>query len=142
MADIRSISPLITVARIEPCLEFWTERLGFELVATVGEDPNAPADADQPLGFAMLVSGDTTVMLQSGASLDLDLPGLSGEVVPATAMLFMKVDALDPFLPRLEGLEVVHERRTTFYGMDEIFVRSPCGTIVGLAAPVEGMEVG
>jgi len=76
-------------------------------------------------------------MLQSGGSLDMDLPGLSAEVVPATTMLFIKVDDLDAFVPRLDGLEVVHDRRTTFYGMDEIFVRSPCGTIVGLAAPVE-----
>ena len=136
MAQIRSISPLITVSSIESCLAFWTDRLGFELVATVPEDPNAPADTDQPLGFAMLTSGETTVMLQSGASLDLDLPGLSAEVVPATAMLFMKVDDLDAFIPRLEGLEVVQDRRETFYGMDEIFVRSPCGTIVGLAAPI------
>ena len=137
MSSIHSISPLITVARIEPCLEFWTERLGFELVATVPEDPDAPEDSDLPLGFAMLVSGETSVMLQSGGSLDLDLPGLSEEVVPATTMLFIKVDDLDAFVPRLEGLEVVHDRRTTFYGMDEIFVRSPCGTIVGLAAPME-----
>ncbi len=137
MAIVNSISPLITVARIEPCLSFWTDRLGFEIVATVPENPEAPEDADQPLGFAMLSSGDATVMLQSGGSLDLDLPGLAEEVVPATTMLFMKVDDLDAFLPALDGVEVVHERRTTFYGMDEIFVRSPCGTIVGLAAPVD-----
>lgn len=137
MAVVNSISPLISVARIEPCLSFWTDRLGFELVATVPEDPKAPEDTDQPLGFAMLTSGDTTVMLQSGGSLDWDLPGISAEVVPATTMLFMKVDDLEDFLPRLVGLEVIHEHRTTFYDMDEIFVRSPCGTIVGLAAPVD-----
>jgi uncharacterized glyoxalase superfamily protein PhnB len=140
MLGVQSISPLITVAKIEPCLEFWTHALGFELTATVPEDPallGTDAAAGAPLGFAMLQAGDLTVMLQSGGSLDRDLPGLSDEVVPSNAMLFIKVDALDPFLPRLAGLDVVHERRTTFYGMDEIFVRSPCGTIVGLAAPVE-----
>lgn len=140
MSTIQSISPLITVERIEPCLDFWTDALGFEVTATVPEDPSLIGTddaAEAPLGFAMLQRGGVTVMLQSGGSLDRDLPGLSDEVVGATAMLFIKVEALDPFLPRLEGLEVVHDRRTTFYGMDEIFVRSPCGTIVGLAAPVE-----
>ncbi len=139
MATIQSVSPLITVDAIEPCLGFWTDALGFEVTVTVPEDPallGTDAAADAPLGFAMLQAGDVTVMLQSGGSLDLDLPGLSDEVVPANAMLFIKVDALDPFIPRLGGLEIVHERRTTFYDMDEIFVRSPCGTIVGLAAPV------
>ena len=140
MSAVQSISPLITVDAIEPCLDFWTRALGFELTATVPEDPSllgTDAAAEAPLGFAMLQAGDVTVMLQSGSSLDRDLPGLSDEVVPASAMLFIKVDALDPFIPQLSGLEIVHDRRTTFYGMDEIFVRSPCGTIVGLAAPVE-----
>jgi len=137
MTEIHSCAPLITVEAIEPCLDFWTDRLGFEVTVTVPVDPAAAPDAGLPIGFAMLVRGEVTIMLQTGSSLDLDLPGLSGEVVPATTMLFIKVDALDGFMPKLEGLEVVHERRTTFYDMDEIFVRSPCGTIVGLAAPVE-----
>jgi hypothetical protein len=33
---------------------------------------------------------------------------------------------------------VLVPRRQTFYGMDEIFVRPPCGTVVGFAAKVEG----
>jgi catechol 2,3-dioxygenase-like lactoylglutathione lyase family enzyme len=141
MPEIRSLSPLLTVARIEACLDFWTGALGFEVIDTVGEDPEA-SPRGQPLGFAMLKSGDVVVMLQSGASLDTDLPGLSAEVVPSTAILFLRVASLEPYLPRLEGVEIVHERRTTFYGMDEIFVRGPCGTIVGLAAQVTGEEEG
>ncbi len=139
MPDIQSISPLITVAEIEPCLDFWTEALGFTVTATVPADPSlmgTDAAEGAPLGFAMLQSGEATIMLQTGASMDGDLPGLSDEVQPSTAMLFMKVEALEPYLPRLDGVDVVHERRTTFYGMDEIFVRGTCGTIVGLAAPM------
>ncbi len=37
-------------------------------------------------------------------------------------------------MEQLEGIEVVVPRRTTFYGADEIFVRAPCGTLVGFAA--------
>ena len=51
-------------------------------------------------------------------------------------------DAIDPLLPKLAGVEPVVPRRQTFYGMDEIFVRAPCGTVVGLAAKVEGAEHG
>ncbi|HKK92466.1 MAG TPA: VOC family protein [Longimicrobiales bacterium] len=141
MSDIQSLSPLITVGEIESCLDFWTDALGFTVTATVPADPSlmgTDAAEGAPLGFAMLQSGDVTIMLQTGASMDGDLPGLSDEVQPSTAMLFLKVEALDPYLPRLEGVEIVHERRTTFYGMDEIFVRGSCGTIVGLAAPVSG----
>jgi len=31
-------------------------------------------------------------------------------------------------------------RRQTFYGMDELVVRAPCGTIVTFAAPLEAAE--
>ena len=36
---------------------------------------------------------------------------------------------------RLEGAEVVVPERVTFYGMRELFVRSPGGHMIGLAQP-------
>ena len=38
------------------------------------------------------------------------------------------------------SVETLVPRRQTFYGMDEVFVRAPCGTLVGLAAKTEGAE--
>lgn len=43
---------------------------------------------------------------------------------------------IDQLLPSLDSAEVVVPRRRTDYGMDEIFVRAPCGTVVGFAARV------
>ena len=48
------------------------------------------------------------------------------------------VDALDEVIGALGDTEVVVPRRQTFYGMDEVFVRAPCGTLVGFAARIEG----
>jgi hypothetical protein len=51
----------------------------------------------------------------------------------------VEVDDLDTVIAALgDGAEVVVPRRRTFYGMDELFVRAPCGTLVGFAARVEG----
>ena len=55
-----------------------------------------------------------------------------------TTTLFIEVDAVDDVVGALEGADVVVPRRQTFYGMDEIFVRAPCGTLVGFAAQVAG----
>jgi len=53
--------------------------------------------------------------------------------------LFVEVEALDPVIEALgQDADVVVPRRRTFYGMDEIFVRAPCGTLVGFAAALEG----
>jgi uncharacterized glyoxalase superfamily protein PhnB len=127
---MRKLTPIVFVDAIEPCLPFWTERLGFETTATVPHE-----DA---LGFAILQKEGVELMYQTRASLEADLPALTDEVMSGATTLFIEVDALDPIVEALDGADLVVPRRSTFYGMDEIFVRAPCGTIVGFAAKLEG----
>ncbi|HEX9887508.1 MAG TPA: VOC family protein [Longimicrobiales bacterium] len=129
--NMTKATPIITVDAIEPCLPFWTG-LGFEVTATVPHE-----DA---VGFAMLAGGDVELMYQSRASIDADLgasSGLGGELVASTTALFVEVEDLDAVIARLGDAEVLLPRRQTFYGMDELFVRAPCGTVVGFAARIE-----
>jgi uncharacterized glyoxalase superfamily protein PhnB len=129
---MKKVTPLLTVEAIEPCLPFWTDRLGFEVTVTVPHE-----DA---IGFAILTKGDVEVMYQTRASIDADLgasgapPGLARDMAVGTSTLYISVEALDDVLERLGDTEVLVPRRTTFYGADEIFVRPPCGTVVGFAA--------
>jgi uncharacterized glyoxalase superfamily protein PhnB len=133
-ATMKKATPIMTVEQIEPCLPFWTERLGFEVTATVPHE-----DA---LGFAMLQGGNVELMYQSRASVDADLvakdPDLAARMADGMTTLFIEVDALDPVVKAMEGADIAVPRRQTFYGMDEIFVLAPCGTLIGFAAPVEG----
>lgn len=134
---MKKATPLITVEAIEPCLPFWTEKLGFDVTVTV---PHGDA-----IGFAILQKGDVELMYQTRASIEADL-GKSGapanlgrELSGGTSTLFCEVESLDALLEALgEDAEVLVPRRQTFYGMDEVFVRPPCGTVVGFAAKVEG----
>jgi hypothetical protein len=131
MTTIKKVTPLLTVDAIEPCLPFW-QRLGFQATVTVPHDDT--------IGFAILQRDGLELMYQTGASIEADLgasgapEGLDREMAGGTSTLFIEVDSLDDVLPELEGTEVLVPRRTTFYGMDEIFVRAPCGTVVGFAA--------
>jgi uncharacterized glyoxalase superfamily protein PhnB len=130
--EVRKVTPIMVVEAIEPCLPFWTERLGFEVTVTVPHE-----DA---FGFAILQKGALELMYQSRASIDADLmasgapKGLAKELAGSTTTLFIEVERLDDVIAVLGDTEVVVPRRQTFYGMDEIFVRPPCGTLVGLAA--------
>ncbi len=128
------ITPILVVDTIEPCLPFWTEGLGFEVTVTVRHE-----DA---IGFAILTHGDLELMYQTHTSLEADL-GASGapkslgrELGESTTTLFVEVERLDDVIATLGDAEVVVPRRQTFYGMDEIFVRAPCGTLVAFAARV------
>ena len=132
---IQKITPILVVHEIEPCLPFWTEGLGFTTTATVPHEDH--------LGFAMLERDGVVLMYQSRASVEADLevmaldhPGLAAELGGSTTTLFIEVADLDPVIAALSEADVEVPRRQTFYGMDEIFVRAPCGTLVGFAARV------
>jgi uncharacterized glyoxalase superfamily protein PhnB len=132
---LTKITPIIAVDSIEPCLPFWTEGLGFEVTVTVPHEDT--------IGFAILQKGGHEIMYQTRASIEADL-GTSGapkklgkELAVSTSTLFIEVERLDDVIAALGDQDIVVPRRKTFYGMDEIFVRAPCGTLVGFAARVE-----
>ena len=133
---LERVTPLITVETIEPCLPFWTASLGFDLTASVPQGDS--------LAFAMLQKGSVAVMYQTRASLEADSAasgapaGLGAELAGSTATLFIEAEELDPVIAALgEDADVTVPRRQTDYGMDEIFVRAPCGTLLGFAARLQ-----
>ena len=111
--------------KIEPCLSFWVDRLGFTKVTEVNE-----GDA---LGFVILTLGHIEVMLQSRASLAKDIPALAQGEFPAS-VLYFGITGLEEIEKKLEGVEVVVPRRETFYGAREIWVRAPGGHVVAFAS--------
>jgi catechol 2,3-dioxygenase-like lactoylglutathione lyase family enzyme len=120
---MKKLTPVLLVDRIEPCLSFWCDRLGFARQVEV------PHGAE--LGFVILVHGPVEVMLQSRASVAADLPALAGD--PSHAHLFVEVDDLAPIRAALAGLEPLFAERTTPYGAREVGVRDPAGNAVVFA---------
>jgi uncharacterized glyoxalase superfamily protein PhnB len=122
---LKKLTPILYVEAVEPVLPFWVERLGFSVITEVPEGDR--------LGFVILKRDGVEVMLQSRASVEGDVPELADTPIGG-AILFIEVEALEPVLEALEGVEPVIPRRTTFYGADEIFVRDPVGNVIGFAA--------
>ncbi len=122
----RKMQSVLLVDRIEPCLEFWVDRLGFEVRLQV--------EGDDHLEFVALCRDDVEVLYRTRDSLHDDTPGLvdSDEHQPWVVM-YMEVDDLDDLMPFLEGIEVVVPIRETIYGSREIFVREPSGRILAIA---------
>jgi uncharacterized glyoxalase superfamily protein PhnB len=123
--QMKKLTPVLTVDRVEPCAEFWTSRLGFRRTAEV---PHGDA-----LGFVILEKDGVEVMYQSRASVAADLPALAEE--RHRTVLFIEIDDLDAVERAMDGVEVVNPRRRTFYGMEEIAVREPGGSVVVFAQP-------
>ncbi len=125
--QFRRMASVLLVDRIEPCLDFWVDRLGFEMRLQVqGEDG---------LEFVALGRGDAEVMYRTLDSLHLDTPGLvDGDQHAPWVVICLEVDDLDEILPRLDGVEVVVPVRETFLGTREVFLREPSGRILALSS--------
>ncbi len=122
------------VERIEPCLDFWVGRLGFEKVVEVPE-----GDA---LGFVILARGEVEIMYQSLASIAQDIPALAMELAGSTSPngTYIEVSDIDDVERRLAGCDLVVPRRTTAYGATEIGVREPAGNLILFALRSQGAE--
>jgi hypothetical protein len=133
-AVMKKLTPVYVVERIEPCLAFWVDRLGFEKVL---EFPEGEA-----LGFVILARGNVEIMYQSLASVAKDVPELaeSGTGRASPNGTYIEVEDIDDVERRLAGWDVVVPRRTTFYGATEIGVREPGGNLIVFAQMGQGVE--
>lgn len=117
---------VLLVDRIEPCLEFWVDRLGFEVRLQVnGEDH---------LEFVSLGRDDVEVLYRTRDSLHADAAGpVAEDGHQPWVVMYIEVDDLDSLLPRLEGAEIVVPLRETIFGSREIFVREPSGRVLAIS---------
>ena len=131
-ANIMKLTPVLIVDAIEPCLSFWTDRLGFEQTAAVPEGHR--------LGFVILAKGAIELMYQTTESIAKDTPGAVEEIRGHSVGIFLEVDDIEDIVERLRGLTPVVPRRRTFYGTDEIGVREPGGHLILFAQPEANSE--
>jgi uncharacterized glyoxalase superfamily protein PhnB len=121
-----SLTPVLVVDQVEPCLAFWVDRLGFT------PENQVPGD-DGRLVFASVKKGGIEVMYQTRASVIADRPDAAAELTGHSTGLFITTPDLDAVERALEGAPVVQPRHTTFYGSTELYVREPGGNTVGFA---------
>jgi uncharacterized glyoxalase superfamily protein PhnB len=123
---LKQLTPVLIVDAVEPCIKFWTDRLGFAIT-------NQVPDPDGKLIFASVEKEGIEIMYQTRASVISEQPGSAGELMGHSVALFITVADLDPVAKALEGAPVVKPRHETFYGSTEIYVREPGGNTVGFA---------
>ena len=121
---LKKLTPVLYVEKIEPCLDLWVKRLGFERTVEVPEGTE--------LGFVILVRDGIEIMYQSRSSVAADVPQFAGRS-PGQANIYLEVDDLDAIERALKGLKLAVPRRKTFYGAAEIGIQDPAGNVVMFA---------
>ena len=127
---VKALAPVLIVDAVEPCVQFWTERLGFN------KENEVPGD-DGKLVFASVRKNGVEIMYQTKASVVADSPALAAELEGRSTSLFITVPTvadLESAERAVAGAPVVKPRHKTFYGSEEFYVREPGGTVVGFAA--------
>lgn len=69
---VRKVTPVLFVDEVEPRVEFWVDRLGFEKTIEVPEGDK--------LGFVALNNGGIEIMYQTFESRPKDIPALEQDV--------------------------------------------------------------
>ena len=125
------IVPNLIVFSIEDCLPFYL-RLGFKESVRVPHPPDAGEGA--PIGFVILHAEGCELMLQSTASLALDVAALQSNAF--CAVLYLRVPSLESLRAALAESLVMPER-TTFYGARELIAKDPAGNTLFFAEHVQ-----
>jgi hypothetical protein len=123
MTTVTRATPILHVERVEPSLQFWTERLGFRITVQVPEG--------NQIGFAILASGTMSVMYQTHSGMRA-----AGDHSLATAaaqgptFLFVEVPEIVRIADAMQGADVVVPLHTSAYGAQELIVREPGGHLI------------
>jgi uncharacterized glyoxalase superfamily protein PhnB len=123
---LKQLTPVLIVDTVEPCLKFWTDRLGFDV------NNQVPGD-DGKLVFASVLKDGIEIMYQTRASVLSEDPGAARDLTGHSVALFITVADLNSVEKSLAGAPVVKPRHDTFYGSTEIYVKEPGGNTVGFA---------
>lgn len=121
-ATVKKITPILFAEELEPCIEFWTGRMGFQKTVEVPEGNR--------IGFVILEKDGCELMYQSFASVEKDNPATAELARRGPTFLYLDVDDLSRTLAATRGVEVVMPERSTFYGAKEFGIKEPAGHFI------------
>ncbi|HXA86661.1 MAG TPA: VOC family protein [Candidatus Dormibacteraeota bacterium] len=117
--EVKKITAILFAEDLEPCIRFWTERMGFQKTIEVPEG--------NKIGFAILEKNGLELMYQSFASAEKDNAATGAAVRKGPSFLYIEVADLNAALQATQGAEIVMPVRTTFYHSREFGIKDPAG---------------
>ena len=129
-AQIRKVTPILVVEEIEPTLELWVNRLGFQKTVEVPEHDK--------LGFVILARDNLEIMYQTKLSIDREvrnagLPAAMGKA-SGPSILYLEATNLNEIREKLQGFDVLLPYRKPDYGAEELWLKEPGGNLIGFAS--------
>ena len=117
--EVKKITPILFAEELEPCIQFWTERMGFQKTIEVPEGDK--------IGFALVEKNGVELMYQSFSSAEKDNAATGAAARKGPSFLYIEVADIDAAQAATKGAEIVMPMRTTFYQAKEFGIKDPVG---------------
>ncbi|MFW2106281.1 VOC family protein [Acinetobacter guillouiae] len=137
---ICKISPNFEVTDIKKTTAFYTENLGFNLIMAV---PELQDGIDQTFlenkeyVYALVQRDNMEFMFQRSDTFKNDVVFSKGLAIGATVSFYMEIEDINEFYLALKHKNLqLTELKTTWYGMQEFYLKDLNGYILGFAEKV------
>ncbi len=134
---MKKLNPNLMVKDVKATVEFYQENLGFDLAMAVPETKDGiltEIPEDKKVIYAMVKNGSVEIMFQAEESLKEDIVVFADSKIGASVSFYIEVENLEDFFNSIkEKVEIVKELSTTWYGMNEFYIRDNNGYILGFA---------
>ncbi|MDR2205456.1 MAG: VOC family protein [Flavobacteriaceae bacterium] len=138
---ITKLAPNFEVSDIRKTVAFYTENFGFELIMAV---PETQDGVEQTLSenkkyvYAMMQNGNVELMFEHSSTVGNNVLFEKERNIGATVSFYMDIEGIQEFYEKLKrkNLEIT-ELKTTWYGMQEFYVKDLNGYILGFAEKAE-----
>jgi len=125
----------LEVSSIKETVHFYQTVMGFSLTYAV---PDTQDGADQELidgktyVFAMMKCEELELMFQRSDSFKHDVEIATNSEIGASASLYIEIEGIKEFYNQIrEKVPVITEMKTTWYGMNEFYMKDINGYILG-----------
>ncbi len=138
---IKKLSPNFEVRDIKKTVDFYTEHFGFTLVMAVPENQDG---IDQILSsnkayvYAMMQKDNLELMFEHTDSFKQDIAFAKDLDIGATVSFYMEIEGIKDFYNSLKNKNLQTTKlKTTWYGMQEFYIKDLNGYILGFAEKAE-----
>ncbi len=134
------LTPNFEVIDIRQTVNFYSKYLGFELVMVVPESQDGIEQTiaeEKEYVYAMVQKDNVELFFQRSDSFKRDVELMEDMPIGATVSFYMDVNGIKDFYESLDGNLKKTELKTTWYGMQEFYLKDINGYILGFAEKAE-----
>lgn len=134
---IGKLTPNFEVSNIRDTVSFYSEHFGFKLVMAVPESQDGIEQtlaSEKTYVYAMMQKDNVELMFQRSDTFKNDVVFSKDLPIGATVSFYMDIEGIKKFYETLKGKNLrMTDLKTTWYGMQEFYVKDLNGYILGFA---------